>query len=215
MFPLLSSGAAPDLNATLNRMDKAGTAFRSMTASFQRVQHIAAINEDSRDAGTMAIKRVKRREMRMLVSLVQPDKKYLAVQGRKAEIYYPNMNTVQEMDLGKNRGLLDQFFLIGFGTSRAELEAAYTIRSLGEEPIEAQPASHLELIPKSPEVLQHLRKLELWISDTSGYPLQQKFFLKGDDSWLVTYSKIETADLPDSALKLQLPKNVKRENLQK
>lgn len=164
----------------------------------------------------MALKRVKPREMRMLVSLLQPDKKFLAVQGRKAELYYPNMNTVQEMDLGKNHTLLDQFFLIGFGTSRAELEAAYNIRFLGAETVAGQKTSHLELLPKSSEVERHLKKLELWISDATGYPVQQKFFLSGDDSWLVTYSKIDaTSDLPDSALKLHLPKDVKRENLQK
>ncbi len=213
VFP---GAASPELEAVLNRMDRAGAAFRSMSASFERVQHIAVINEDNRDSGTMSLKRVKPREMRMLVELLQPDRKYLAVQGRKAEVYYPNMNTVQEMDLGKNHALLDQFFLIGFGTTRAELEAAYTIRLLGAETVAEQKTSHLELLPKSAEVLQHLKKMELWVSDATGYPVQQRFLLRGDDTWLVTYSKVNiNPDLPDSALKLRLPKDVKREYLQR
>jgi outer membrane lipoprotein-sorting protein len=204
------------LETMLDRMDRAATGFHGMSASFQRVQHLAVINEDNKDSGTILLKRVKPREMRMLVTLEQPDQKFVSVQGRKAEEYLPNMNTVQEIDLGKNRALLDQFFLIGFGTRRSELEAAYAIKLLGPENLNGQKVTRLELTPKSQDVLDHLKKLELWESDETGYPLRQKFFLPGGEFWTVTYSDIEiNPNLPDSALKLQLPKGVKRENLQK
>jgi outer membrane lipoprotein-sorting protein len=220
LFALLTASGEPpasgDLDATLNRLDRAGVAFRSMSASFQRLQHLAVINEDNRDSGTILLKRTKPREMRMLVSLLQPDKKYVSVQGRKAEEYLPNMNTVQEMDLGKkNQALLDQFFLIGFGTTRADLEANYTIKLSGSSTLQDQKVTELELTPKSKEILDHLKKLELWISDATGYPLQQKFFLPGGEFWTVTYSDIKiNPNLPDSALKLSAPKGVKRERLQ-
>ena len=56
----------------------------------------------------------------------------------------------------------------------------------------------------------------LWISDATGYPVQQKFFQSGGDYHFVTYSDLKiNPDLPDSALKLKLPKGVKREFPQK
>jgi outer membrane lipoprotein-sorting protein len=216
---LLSAAARPkpagELESVLDRIDKAGADFRAMSAHVHRVSHTAVINEDNVDSGTMLLKRPKARDMRMLVDLTQPDAKTVAFQGRKLEVYYPKIQTVQEFDVGKSRELLDQFFLVGFGTSAADLERAYEIRLLGPETIEGQKTERLELIPKSKEVRDHLLKFELWISG-DGYPVQQKFYLPGGDYMLVTYSDMKiNPDLPDSALKLHLPKNVKREYPQK
>jgi outer membrane lipoprotein-sorting protein len=110
---------------------------------------------------------------------------------------------------------LEQFFLLGFGTSRAELQASYNLRLVGPVTVGGQKTELLELIPKSKEVLQHLVKLEMWVAE-NGYPIQQKFYEKGGDYELATYSDVKiNPDLPDSALKLKLPKNVKREFPQK
>jgi outer membrane lipoprotein-sorting protein len=202
---------AEDLDAVLARIDRAGAAFRGMSARVNRLSHTAVINEDNADSGTMLLKRTKPRDMRMLVDLTQPDPKTVAFQGRKVDVYYPKIQTVQEFDVGKSRELLDQFFLIGFGTSRADLERAYHIRLLGPDTVEGQKTERLELVAKSKEVLQHLTKFELWISE-EGYPVQQKFYLPGGDYMLVTYSDMKiNPDLPDSALKLHLPRGVKWE----
>ncbi len=207
--------ASSELDTALDRMDRASANFRSLSADVRRVHHLAVINDDEIDSGTMLIKRSKPRDMRMLVDLTQPDRKTLSFQGRKVEIYYPKIQTVQEFDLGKNRELVDQFFLIGFGTSRKDLQASYNISALGTESIHGQTATRLELIPKSRDVAQHLKKFELWIGG-GGYPVQQKFYLPSDETMLVTYSNVKiNTNPPDSALKLQLPSNVKREYPQK
>ncbi len=111
-----------DLNSVLDRIDKAGATFKGMSAHLHRITHTAVISEDDVDSGTMLLKRARARDMRMLVDFTQPDPKTVAFQGRKVEIYYPKIETVQEYDVGKSRALLDEFFLIGFGTSRAELQ---------------------------------------------------------------------------------------------
>jgi outer membrane lipoprotein-sorting protein len=210
------SKPAADLNGVLGRIDKAGAAFRGMSAKVRRVSHTAVINEDNVDSGTMLVKRPKAHDLRMLIDVTEPDPRTVAFEGRKVEVYYPKIQTVQQFDVsGKNRVLADQFFLIGFGTSRADLEAAYTMRPLGEDAIGGEKADRLELIPKSKEVLQHLIKFELWIS-AAGYPIQQKFYFPGGDYQLATYSDVKiNPEISESALKLHLPKNVKREYPQK
>ena len=212
------SGTLPaqSLEAVLGAMDRSAAGFRGMSADMKRVSHTAVINEDNVDKGSMLLKRSNARDMRMLVDLTEPDPKTVAMSGKKLEIYYPKMKTVQEYDLGKHRAMLDQFFLIGFGTSGKELAQSYNIRLLGTETVGGQKAAHLELIPKSKEVLQHLKRLELWVSESSGYPVQQKFFLPANDYMLVTYSNLKAnPDISDNALKLNLPKGVKREYPQK
>jgi len=204
---------AADLDAVLDRIDKAGAAFRAMSAKLHRVSHTAVINEDNADSGTVLLKLAHAHDLRMLIDLTEPDPKSVAFQGHTVEIFYPKAATVQEFDVGKgkDRALLEQFFLLGFGTSRADLQASYNLRLIGPDTIDGQKAERLELIPKSKEVLQHLPKLEMWVAD-NGYPIQQKFYLPGGDYQLATYSDVKiNPQIADSELKLHLPKNVKRE----
>jgi outer membrane lipoprotein-sorting protein len=215
LWSVACAPGADNLSAVFAKIDQAAAKFKSLTADIRRVTHTEVINEDTVDSGTIRLKRTRPREMRMLIDLVEPDPKSVLVQGKKAEVYYPRIKTVQEWDLGKNRDLLDQFFLAGFGTTSHELQEAYTVRLAGVETIAGQKTTHLELIPKSKEVLQHLKRFELWIADENGLPVQQRFVPAGQ-SVLVTYTNLKVnADLPDSALKLQLPKGVKREFPQK
>lgn len=212
-LPLFANVDSSD--AALARLDRAASGFKNMSASIRRTSHTAVINEDNVDSGTMLLKRAGPKDTRMLIDLTEPDPKTVAFQGRKLEIYYPKIETVQEYDVGKNKNLLDQFLLLGFGSTSKELESAYDIRVVGPETVAGQKTTRLELIPKSPDVQQHLKKVELWIAE-SGYPAQQKFYLPAGDYSLVTYTNLTpNVDMPDSALKLKLQKNVKREYPQK
>jgi outer membrane lipoprotein-sorting protein len=204
---------ASDQDTVMERVDRASAAFRGMSAKVRRLSHTAVINEDNVDSGTIVLKRARARDVRMLIDLTDPDPRTVAFQGHKLEIYYPKAATVQEIDVGngKDRELLEQFFLLGFGTSRADLQASYNVRLVGPDTVGGQKAQRLELIPKSKEVLQHLLKFEMWVAD-NGYPIQQKFYLTGGDYQVATYSDMKiNPDLPDSALKLNLPLHVKRE----
>ena len=209
------SKPAGDPDAVLDRIDKAGFVFRGMSANVRQLSHTAVINEDNRDSGTILLKRAHPRDLRMLIDLREPDPKTVVFQGRKLEIYDPKMATVQEFDVGKERALLEQFCLLGFGTSLADLKASYNLRLVGPDKVDGRKTDLLELIPKSKAVLQQLTKLEMWVAE-NGYPIQHKLYLKGGDYQLATYSDMKVnLHLPDSALRLKLPKNVKRVYAQK
>lgn len=213
---LVAAATNPEsLENVLARMDRAAVSFKDMSADVRWLQHTAAINLDAVDIGTILLKRSKH-DIRMRVEFTSPDRKSLALQGHKLEIFYPNTNTVEEYDTGKYREMLDQFLLIGFGTSGKELAAAYTMKVLGSETVAGQSAAHLELIPKSAEMLKNLKTLEMWIADTNLYPVQQKFYLVGGDYRLVTYTNVKVnTGLRDADLALKLPKDVKRVTPQK
>jgi len=207
---------AEALAELLARVDRAAAGFKTMTAGVRMVYHTAVINDDSVDIGTIYLKRSRPGDIKMLIDVTQPDPKAYTIDGRKAEVYLPKAKTVDEYDLGKYRGLVNQFMLLGFGSSSQELESGYTIRLVGTAPVAGQNASQLELIPKSKAVLEHLLKVELWVSDATGYPVQQQFLLPGGDYRMVTYTDVKVnPNLPDSALKLQLPRGVKRQTPQK
>ncbi len=145
-----------------------------------------------------------------------PDVKTVALDGQTVQIYLPNLKTVQIVDLGNHKVLLEQFFLFGFGTSRRDLEAAYSVSYGGPETINGDATTRISLISKSPDVTKQLSKFELWISDKTGEPLQQKFYEPSGDYNVFTYSHMKiNPNLQDSALKLKLPSGVKKETLKK
>lgn len=212
VFP---AAAADTLESVLGRIDRGGESLKTLSAGVRRTSHTAAINEDNVDTGSMVLKRSKR-DVKVVVDLTHPDAKSVALDGKKVEVYYPKIKTVQEFDVGKNRGLVDQFLLLGFGTNGKELASSYDMKLLGEETVGSQKTAHLELVPKSPQVQRYLKKAELWIPENSSYPVQQKLCLAAGDYMQVTYSNMKVNPaLPDSELKLKLPKGVKREYPQK
>jgi outer membrane lipoprotein-sorting protein len=209
----LRAESLPDL---LARVDKSAAAFRGMTAKLRRINYTAVIKDTSEDKGVIAIKLNKSREMQLRIDFNSPDEKTWAFRGRKAELFIPKINTVQEYDLGKHGKLVDQFLLLGFGSNSKDLAKSYTLSPGGEETVEGQQTSKLVLVPKSAEAQEHLKKVEIWFPLTSGYPVQQKFYLGSGDYMEVHYTDAKLdPNLSDAAVRLTLPPGVKREYPQK
>ena len=64
--------------------------------------------------------------------------------------------------------------------------------------------------------LQRLKKAELWISDVTGLPVQQRFVTSASgDFMLVTYTNVKlNPSLSDSSLKPSLPRDARIEHPQ-
>ena len=202
--------AAGNLDEILARMDQNATKFKRMRAKVRYLSHNNVIQADDISTGTMSMKRSKK-DVQFVVDFTAPDPKAVALSGTRVEIYYPKMQTVEEYDLGKSREMAEKFLTLGFGASGADMKSDYALRELGPEPLAGQNAFRLELIPKSKQVLQQVPKIEMWISESTGYPMQHKIYQTGGDYMLVTYSDVSiNPSLPDSAFKLTLPKDVKR-----
>jgi len=203
------------LQSILERMDRTAPSFKTFSADLRSVAHTAVIDDDDVSTGTILVRRTNR-GMDMLMELTAPDPKSIAIHGQKVEIYLPKMKTIDEYDISRYRALVEQFLLIGFGTSGKELAQAYSMKVLGTDEVAGVKATQLELVPKSPEVLKNVKKLELWIPESADYPVQQKFYLAAGDYKLATYTNVKkNPPLSDSDLKLKVPKDTKREFPQK
>jgi outer membrane lipoprotein-sorting protein len=210
--PLVGADALKDV---LTRMDTAAGSFQSVTAKIRKVAHTAVLNDDDTESGSMWMAR-QGNNVRMRIEFTEPDPRSVGFQGRKAEIYYPKINTVQEYDLGKHAGLVDQFMLLGFGTRGSDLGKDYRVKLLAADDVSGMKADRLELVPKSKKALEQLTKVELWIADPGGYPVQQKFYWPSEDTTTTTYSDIKlNQSLTDADLSLKLPADAKREFPQK
>ncbi len=204
--------AAPDsaLDQVLARMDRAAKDFKSMTSQVTYVTHTEVLNENDEEKGTITMKKVHAGEVEGLVDFTSPDRKTVAFEKRFARQYLPKLKTVQVFDLKKHAEQIEQFIMIGFGTSGSELAKDYDMTVLGTEPWEGQQTVHLQLIPKAADYKQYVKAIELWIpAQGDPYPLHEKALEPSGDYRLVTYSDLKiNPSLPADALKLKLPPGV-------
>ncbi len=209
--------AADPLAATLAKMDTNSASFRSASANIRYQTHNAVVDIDTTQTGTILLKRPAPRQMHALIDFKDPDAHTVSLEGEVAQIYYPKIKTVQEYQVGKKRDMFDQVFLLGFGGSGRDLSAAYDITLVApEELVNNEKTVHIQLVPKQKQVLSFLRKVDLWLSTATGYPVQQKGVQPSGDSTLLTYSALKiNPNISDSALKLKLPKGVQKVTPQK
>jgi outer membrane lipoprotein-sorting protein len=111
---------------------------------------------------------------------------------------------------------VDQFLLVGFGATRADLTKTYSIALGAEETIDNVKTTRLELTPKSAETQKYVNKIQLWIPDGQSSPIQEKVTTKGGkDYYLFQFSDVQVrtaADpaFPDSDFELNLRPGVKK-----
>jgi hypothetical protein len=207
--------AGEPVSAVLGRLDEAAPGFRNISADLERVTHTAIINDNSVESGAMKMLR-ERGGVHVLIEFTRPDPKVYALKNRRAEIFYPKIQTIHEYDLGKSKSLVEQFLLLGFGTPGKELSKSYAVKVAGEGMVHGAKTTRLELVPKAAKVKEYFSKVELWIPLDSGYPVRQKFYQASGDTTTITYSnvKINTA-LTAALLELKAPPGTKREFPQK
>jgi outer membrane lipoprotein-sorting protein len=201
--------------SVLARMDKAAAAFRAMTGKLRKAEYTAILNDTTVENGEIYLLR-SGRKLLMRTEILDPEPRSIGFDDSRVQVYYPKIKTVQIYDLGRQRSLVDQFLVLGFGSSGAELTRNYTVKLLGEEVVDGQRASRLELAPKSAQVAEQIRGVELWIPLEAGHPIQQKFLQPGGDYYLVTYSEVKiNPNVPESGFRLRLPPDVIPEYPQK
>ena len=214
IFITLAGGfaKAETLAAIATRMDQAAPVFSTVGAKLKKSSFTKVINDTTTESGTILIKRVKPNDMRVKIDFIGTDARSAVFHDRKYEVLLPKVKVVQEYDLGQYGALVDQFMLLGFGTSGKSLLQNYDIKVVKQEEVGGQQTTRLELIPKSKDALVHLSKIEMWVPEGQTYPIQQRLHFPSGNYDTVTYSDLKlNAPLSEDALKLHLPRGVKRE----
>ncbi|HSU61645.1 MAG TPA: hypothetical protein VLI55_20215 [Bryobacteraceae bacterium] len=203
---------AQSVDAVLTRMDQAAPRFRAMSADVQMTTFTAIIGDKTVEDGTLKMQRLKSGEVRAIIDFShQTDAREIAFLGKIIRIYYPNLQTYQDYDVGKNTDILNQFLLLGFGSSGKELSRSYTITQDGTEKIAGQDTTKLLLIPNDPKVKDRLSKIEMWIPNDAAYPVQQQFFEPSGNYRIVTYLNIKINPPMKGTLELKLPSGAKKQ----
>jgi outer membrane lipoprotein-sorting protein len=194
--------------SVLTMMDKSASDFRSLTADIEHIKYTEVVKDTSTENGQIFV----RRDQKMRIEFTKPDPRVILRTGDSLFVFTPKINRVEEYNLGKNRALVDQYVLLGFGTKSQNMEKSYDIALSSEEEIDQHKAFVLTLTPKSEDVRKQITKIQIWLDSSSWLPIQQKFFEAGSgDYFLFKYSNMmKNLKISDSRFKPDWPKNATR-----
>ena len=182
-------GDVPRMETVLSGMDEAAAHFSSVTADLEYTKVTVLVNDRSTEKGKVYFEKSKKK-LRVMLAFTEPSEKYVLFSNGKVSIYRPKIAEVEQYSLADSEGLLEQFLLLGFGTSGSDLQKSYQVSLKGEETLDGEPAVHLDLVPKNPKVAARLQHIELWLSPKSWQPLQQKFFEPSKDFLIARYRNL-------------------------
>jgi outer membrane lipoprotein-sorting protein len=154
------------------------------------------------------MQRVKRNDTRALIEFFGESARTLTLQGKIVRIYYPNLNQYQNYDVGKTVNV-NQFLLLGFGSSGRDLSASYQIKGESAEKVAGVDTTKLLLTPKDQKTQEHLKTVEIWVPNDSPNPIQQKFNEPSGNYRLVTYSNIKVNPHLPQDIQLEVPPGAK------
>jgi outer membrane lipoprotein-sorting protein len=196
------------LEATLKQLDSEARNFHSLTADIERTKVTVVVNDKSSEFGKIFV----RRDDKMRIEITAPDPKTILRSGNDLFLYNPKIKQVEEYDLGKHRALVDQFLLLGFGTSGSDLQKGYAVNMLGEESIDKHQVVKLELTPKSDDAKKQVSKIDIWLDESTWLPDQQQVFETGSgDYFLIRYTNVvRNPKLSDNEFKQHWPKGATR-----
>ena len=174
------------VEAALHELDTQAKSFHSLSADVERTKVTVVVNDHSTETGTLQVRGDK-----MLLQMKAPDARTVLRTGDNLYVYTPGLKRVEEYNLGKNRSVVDQFLLLGFGTSGKELQKNYLITVLGEPSLDDKRTIELELTPKSEDFRNQISKIQIWFDESNWLPVQQQFFETGSgDYFVIRYTNI-------------------------
>jgi outer membrane lipoprotein-sorting protein len=192
----------------LAMMDKSAADFKSLTADLDNTKYTDVVKDSSTETGHILV----RKDQKMRIEIVKPDPRTILRTGDALFVYTPKIKRVEEYDLGKNRAMVDQYVLLGFGTKTQNMQKSYDVKLLGEEQLDGKKTFLLELTPKSDDVRRQITKIQMWIDASSWLPIQQKFFETGGGDYIqFHYSNVmKNLKISDSRFKPDWPKDANR-----
>jgi outer membrane lipoprotein-sorting protein len=212
---LIAFGAdvrAETVETILARMDQAAPSFHAMSADVEMITYTAILSDKTTEKGTLKMQRLRGNEVRAIIDFsAQTDARIIAFLGKILRVYYPKLNSYQDFEVGKNTQVLNQYLLLGFGSSGKDLARSYDISLEGSEDIAGQTSSKLLLVPKDAKVKERLTKVEVWIPKDAAYPVQQQFYEPSGNYRKVTYSNIQLNPAMPGTLELKLPSGAKKQ----
>ncbi len=200
------------LQQTLAHLDAASQKFTAAQASFEWDTFQRIINDTDKQYGNIWFKRTgSGTEMRADVSDApgaKPGQIVIYAQS-KLELYQPMIDEMKVFSAGKNSGQYESFLTLGFGGSGTDLTKNWTVTYIDSEMMRGVKVTQLDLKPLQPSVAKMFTHVTIWVDESRGISLQQKFFYPSGDYRTAIYSNISDKGVDGSRFQMPTTKKTK------
>jgi outer membrane lipoprotein-sorting protein len=209
----LAVRGADTLDAVLNRMDQASKTFKSLTADVHHTEYSNLFQETKVEDGTFKMMKKAKSGVMLLAEFSGQDERKIHVASSELQIYHPKAKSVDIYETKKFTKSADLLILVGFGTSRAELQKQYSISLGPSESLGTVRTTRIDLKPKSDEEKYFFNEIQLWIPEDKGNPIQEKILMGKENK---DYNLLQFAHLTinpsvgEAAFEMKLPPDVKK-----
>ena len=203
--PLSQAQNTYTLDQVFSKMDEVAKTFRSSQADLERTHVTVIVNDKDVASGKFYYAR-KGKDPRVKMELLKPIAQSALVDKGKVQLYTPSLKQVQEASLGEHKDALEMFMALAFGTSSEDIKKNFTATLGGEESIDGQKTTILDLKPKN----SGIKSVRMWMDQKRWVAVQIKVTEGSDDYFILKYSNIKlNANIPDSVFQIKLPKDVR------
>ena len=193
--------------AVLAKMEQAGQNLKTLQAGItqEKIDRTLGVKENS--TGTFFYKAAAPGNERVLLEYTSPIPETVSVIGDKVTIYQPKLNqlfvTSRKASAGKNKSL--GFLGLTYSDAAAQLREKYAITILGEDKINGQPATQIQLDPKDKS--DGVQAIILWVDHQTWLPVQYFIQEKGTKTTITLSGMKPNIQLPDTRFEISVPKN--------
>jgi outer membrane lipoprotein-sorting protein len=198
------------LTGILNKMEKAHQDLKSLKAELIQQKTNAQIGITDTEHGALLYKPAAgNAKGKMRIDYTKPANNVVSVIGDSIVFYQPRLNQALKTSIakaakGRTAGYAQ---LVGLDGSVKSLANNYNFDFIKDEMLNGQMTTVLRLTPKSGG---QFANIELWVSQQTGLPVQQKFIERNGDYTIVTLKNLQlNANIPDSAFNVNLPSGTK------
>ncbi len=204
---------AESLETILARMDAASKTSNSFAANVKWDDYTKVLDSTDVFTGTIKMKRTSKG----VVGHMDIDKPAAAAKiyiftGSGIEQYSPKANLVEEWRSDAISKSINQYLLLVFGTTGAEIRKNFDAKAGGEDTVMGIKTTRLELVPKDKKARELASKIEMWVPTSQTYAVQVKTTAPNGDTrtWEYQDAKLNPG-LPDSAYVFTPPAGARRE----
>jgi outer membrane lipoprotein-sorting protein len=209
----MAAANAEPLDTILARMDSAAKTSNSFAANVKWDDFTKVLNSTDVLAGTIKMKRTPKGVVgHMDIDQPPAAAKIYIFTGTGMEQFSPKANLVEEWRSDAISKSINQYLLLVFGTTGADIRKNFDAKAGGEETVVGAKTTRLELIPKDKKARDVASKIEMWVPAGQTYAVQVRTTAPNGDTrtWQYQDAKLNPG-LPDSAFIFTPPAGTHRE----